>query len=655
MNAVSSLSIVIALLSLLLASLSLTFHRAEKRLNEKINDLYHDHVAPSRNEKQKLQQERTRYLTVKGAVGDGVTDDTRAIQRAINRAANNRKGGVVDLQKGTFLTTKPLILKGGVTLRGQGYGSSPLNIKFNAGGSVIAYCGDDYAVKMNGHAAGLENLAVYDWRYPEGSACDNIKAAGGVLVTADNRLVESIKMRDVLLIYFMGGTSLTLEAKNSGGIGYSSFENVRIRYAKVGIHLSAVDEASFVNSNSFYSGAISGEMTDLGVLATGPGACNDNKFQGMVIEPPATSIAHVYVSGSKTNVRMHDVRLEGTEMTQDKPLIIIDDSSYANVMDGLLGHTNVQADFNRNPGITFATNKMVSLQPPLDNLFWNAAFTGLDADATPPTLPGWALSGTNFQISSSDEELLYPGHNILQITYIDNGSTFKFKPSSIPGSTLHSYCTFGVYAQASTNSSISAAMKSQSGSTIASSSHSGSGEWEFIGMSSLFDKTNGANAYFSITGNVNITAPTFTYGHNQAMPGTEILSSSGGRMAGLLSMNMIDVSAPVEGGIWTLPKEGNMFSVQAFPETGTPPCDTSYVTITRINDSSAQRFPRGTVITLLFPACGGCVKCLSIRHDGAYITLMGGASFSPPPESPNSSLTLISKGSSWVEVSRNAV
>ena len=70
------------------------------------------------------------------------------------------------LPKGTFLTKQPLILKGGVTLRGQGYGSSPLAIQFDAGGSVIAYCGLDYAVKILDHSASLENLAVYDWRYP---------------------------------------------------------------------------------------------------------------------------------------------------------------------------------------------------------------------------------------------------------------------------------------------------------------------------------------------------------------------------------------------------------------------------------------------------------------------------------------------------------
>lgn len=55
---------------------------------------------------------------------------------------------------------------GGVKLQGQGYGSSPLALSFDAGGTVIAYCGDDFAIKVSGHAASIENLAIYDWKYP---------------------------------------------------------------------------------------------------------------------------------------------------------------------------------------------------------------------------------------------------------------------------------------------------------------------------------------------------------------------------------------------------------------------------------------------------------------------------------------------------------
>lgn len=109
---------------------------------------------------------RGRYLAIKGLAGDGKTDDTAIIQKAINRAAQNLSRATVVLPRGTFLITKTLRVKAGVTLVGQGYGSSPLQIKFDASGSVLAYCGDGYAVKLAGHGASLEKLAVYDWNYP---------------------------------------------------------------------------------------------------------------------------------------------------------------------------------------------------------------------------------------------------------------------------------------------------------------------------------------------------------------------------------------------------------------------------------------------------------------------------------------------------------
>lgn len=189
---------------------------------------------------------------------------------------------------------RTLKLKGGVTLRGQGYGSSPLAIKLDEGGTIISYCGDDYAITVAGHSASLENLAVYDTPYPgkcvsrcfkfyfqrkqnihvngkANSDCSSLKAKGGILIDADAKLVESITMRNILLYWFMGGTSLTLRSQNAGGIAYASFENLRVRHAKVGIHLVAKDSQSFVNSNTFHDGAISGGIDDVAVLAEGPG------------------------------------------------------------------------------------------------------------------------------------------------------------------------------------------------------------------------------------------------------------------------------------------------------------------------------------------------------------------------------------------------
>lgn len=306
---------------------------------------------------------------------------------------------------------------------------------------------------------------------------------------------------------------------------------------------------------------------------------------------------------------------------------------------------------------------MTGVQPAPANLFWNAAFHGLDVDNQ--LIPGWTFDGSDFTIdivSTSEEAPRYPNHNIISIVRgSSSSSSIKFKQPVIPPSAAHSFCTFGIYAKSTTPNSIVAVMKYESGSTISSSAHTGSGDWEFIAMSALYNQDTGPLPYFSITGDVNLTAPVFSYGNGPAVPGSEFLSAAGARMSGVLAMNVVKVSAPAEGGFWTLPKGGNVFDIAPLPEI-TPlegetcsSISTSYKYVSRISHSGADRFDVGAIITLLFPECGGCVPCLGISS-GGYIKLVGNMGFAPPPSAPSSSLTLVSReGGVWSEVSRNTI
>jgi len=86
---------------------------------------------------------------------------------------------------------------------------------------------------------------------------------------------------------------------------------------------------------------------------------------------------------------MHDVRLKGSQIAADKPLVIIEDDFYGNVMMGLV--------------------------PSQQNLLWNAAFYSFDPDSE--SLPGWSIEGSNFVVSvipTSSQPSLYANHNILQ-------------------------------------------------------------------------------------------------------------------------------------------------------------------------------------------------------------------------------------------------
>jgi hypothetical protein len=116
---------------------------------------------------------------------------------------------------------------------------------------------------------------------------------------------------------------------------------------------------------------------------------------------------------------LHDVRLEATAKSLDRPIVIIDDSSYGNVMDGILGHTHVMANLNRNPGMDLASLKSVGLDPAPANIYWNAAFKGYGGPGG--VMPGWSLVGSNATLTTmADAEMLYPDHHVISIDYLSN-------------------------------------------------------------------------------------------------------------------------------------------------------------------------------------------------------------------------------------------
>lgn len=83
------------------------------------------------------------YASSFGLAGDSRTDDHAALTAALASAAgigndHHKGGGVVVLPPGTFRINEPLIIPAGVTLQGQGYGSSPLAIQVSEGSTFIS-------------------------------------------------------------------------------------------------------------------------------------------------------------------------------------------------------------------------------------------------------------------------------------------------------------------------------------------------------------------------------------------------------------------------------------------------------------------------------------------------------------------------------------
>jgi hypothetical protein len=76
------------------------------------------------------------------AKGDGVTDDTAAIQRALT-AANSARGGTAYMPAGTYLTSATLAIPQGVSLVGAGSGTV---LRYTGSGSALLLSGNYYTV-----------------------------------------------------------------------------------------------------------------------------------------------------------------------------------------------------------------------------------------------------------------------------------------------------------------------------------------------------------------------------------------------------------------------------------------------------------------------------------------------------------------------------
>jgi Pectate lyase superfamily protein len=90
--------------------------------------------------------------SIYGAKGNGITDDTQPLQKAIDSAANSG-GGVVSLPVSTYRITKTLYIPDNVTLIGESQGTS---------GTIIQYEGSGFALQSTGDhkRINIENMRV---------------------------------------------------------------------------------------------------------------------------------------------------------------------------------------------------------------------------------------------------------------------------------------------------------------------------------------------------------------------------------------------------------------------------------------------------------------------------------------------------------------
>ena len=555
------------------------------------------------------------WVTDFGAKGDGVTNDTKAFKAAIDSAATI--GASVLIPAGVYQIHQTLTLPDGVQLRGSGIGSEPLQTPYN--GSLIRFNGNNFAIKMSGHATGMRDLVIADQSVGD--------ANGGVLVKADGRLIESVYMSNVLITNFVGGTGLKLQAINAGGIAYGQYQNVRVRNAKVGYHIRQ-DSTSFVNSNGFYNGAISGGGFEYGIFVQGG---NNNVLNGTVIEPPSSTKGHIVVR--RGEIQGNQIRIEGTQQSPIVPLIFFAWATSNSTLTGTYAG-GLTTDRGNN-FINMKSGKAIHYRNSSTNLFANATFNS--PDGIQPN--DWQISGADGISFSVINPQLTSIHNVLKVS-IPSGGSVIIEPTTeaLPQTkslNLYRQVNFGFHVKTSVPGSAFTATNAPAGVTT-SQGHSGNGKWEFVGMNAAVNTS--AVSQFQLrlsnttsnTVEILVSTPTLSFGNQLPTLDPAPISSAGGQLNGLLTHALATESTPSDGFL-SLPQNANYFIID------------NNTTIARINATTADRFPRGSMITLLFDVVGTNVT------SSAFLNLKSGFT-----SVANASLSLISLGNgTWREVDRN--
>lgn len=125
-----------------------------------------------------------------GAVGDGSTDDTVAIQTTID-AVNSAGGGVVIFPAGTFIS-QTLTLYSNVNIQGSGESSTVLKLKNNTNASLIKGYQFDSLTGTNG-LGGISSWSIRDMTL-DGNKANN-SSGYGVQVYGYNFKLERVTVR----------------------------------------------------------------------------------------------------------------------------------------------------------------------------------------------------------------------------------------------------------------------------------------------------------------------------------------------------------------------------------------------------------------------------------------------------------------------------
>jgi len=547
-------------------------------------------------------------------------DCSARLQHALDSAAIS--GSTVFLQAGTYRLARTIHLPAGVSLVGSGMGANAIKTPTN--GTILYYTGDSAAIVMPGTNSEIKDLTLYD---PKGAA------STGILILGDSQMVESMQLSRVLIYGFTKGTALLLHAQHHGGIGYGSFYDLRIRNARIGIEILQTGAGAFVNSNSFFHGAISGGGFDNCILVNGG---DNNIFYGTVIEPYTSAYGHLVVNSGQ--IIGENIRIEAGRQPANRPVIEFGPASAFSTLTGFYAG-GVVIDRGNNT-ILLTSPDYAGQNNPGFNQFVNAAFLLPDGNGLPAF---WMVSNPTVSISIAHDQLI-TGESTVSIR-VPPGINCDLSPAPgyapvLGGAPLYAHANFNIMARTSIPGVVKLTYN-YAGGLVSSAAHTGSGNWEMIGLQAITStrlapnpKINLNNARGTYPLVVELTSPSFSFGMTPPQRDAAVITAAGGIITGTLTTGVSgNYSFNAGTGDLHLSRNGNVFILSG-----------GRFAIGRINSAKAEHFPPGTIMTLLFDSAGCSVQqSPSIQLKSGFTT-----------SAPNTSLTLLSNGDgTWRETNRN--
>jgi hypothetical protein len=191
-----------------------------------------------------------------GATGDGITDDTAAIQLAVNSAMSQNKR--LYIPKGEYLVSSTITVTNGSGAGLFMYGDTTSNFSVFPSGSTIRYTGTSTLLQMNGGASTINSLIKNITFKGNASAINAIKINAGWFTTIEECVFQG----------FLGtGASAVYLTYNVGSfVGVTKFINCEFALNVAHIYFDKSDtNVLIIDKCSFYDhtfGILNGDGTN---------------------------------------------------------------------------------------------------------------------------------------------------------------------------------------------------------------------------------------------------------------------------------------------------------------------------------------------------------------------------------------------------------